>query len=105
MQVIERLLHGGRAERRTADAQHDERIELIAHLGGNLFDVLHDFFLIVGQLHPALHALAAAGLNNGVRALEVDFHVVHGGTVDAVLHAEEIAHHVVDIKTNLIIHF
>ena len=105
MQVIERLLHGGRAEGGTADAQHDERIELIAHAGGDLFDVLHDFFLIIGQLHPAGHALAAVGLDGVVRALEIDFHVVHGRAVDAILHAEEIAHHVVDIKTNLIIHF
>ncbi len=99
MQVIERRLNRRRSERAAADAEHDERIEFLADLRGGRFDVGDDFLLIVGQIHPALHVLATAGLHRRVRALQLGDERVQIGAGNAA-RADVFRHHRIDVQAN-----
>ena len=101
--MIQRRLHRRRAERTAADAEHDERLELAADLFSGLFDFGNDLVLIVGQIHPALHILAAAGLNRRVRLLHCGNFCVQLGARNAA-RAHIFSHHRIDIQTNAIAH-
>ena len=103
MQMVQRRLHRRGAEGAAADAQHHKGLELAANLRRGLFDLGHDFVLIVGQIHPALHTLAAAGLHRRVRLLQRGDHAVQLGAGDAP-GADVFRHHRIDIQTNAIAH-
>ena len=99
MQVPQRLMHGRRAKRGAADAQNDEGLELVAHTRGHLLDGRHDIVLVIGQRHPALHALAAVCLHHGVRVAhrgDEGFHLRAGNAV----FANVLSHHRVKIEAN-----
>ena len=99
VQVLERLMHGRRAERGAADAEDDEGLELVAHARGRLFDGGKHLVLVVGQRHPALHALAAASLDHGVRVAHGAGKSFHLRARDAVL-ADVFGHHRIKIEAN-----
>ena len=99
MQMVQRRLHRRGAEGAAADAQHHKGLELAANLRRSLFDLGHDFVLIVGQIHPALHALAAASLDHGVRVAHGVKKSFHLSARDAVL-ANVFGHHRVKIEAN-----
>ena len=68
VQMRKRLLHRDRTQRAAADAEHDEVVELCAHIRRNRFDLIHDLVLIVRELAP-LH-LSALFLHCLCRRLE-----------------------------------
>ena len=103
MQMIQRRLNRRRAERAAADAEHDERLELAADFLRGLFDLGNDCFLIIGQIHPALHILAAAGFHRRVSLLHRGNFRVQLGAGNAA-GTDVFSHHRIDIQTNLILH-
>ena len=104
VQVVERLMHGDGAQRGAADAQHDKILIVGANLRGNLLDFGDDLLLVVGQLHPAQPALAAVGFDVVLRARGGFLHRLKLSARDAMLAAEHIRHHVIDVKTNVLFH-
>ena len=98
--MIQRLLNRRRAERASADAQHDERVKPLANALRGFLDLLENLILIVGQIHPALHALAASGLNGLVRVRKARGQRVHLRAVNAAF-AQKILHHMVYVQPNV----
>ena len=59
-----------------------------------------DFLLIVGQLHPAQPAGAAVLFHMMLRSARSILHAVHLAGIDAVLKADDVAHHMVNIQND-----
>ena len=100
VQMIQRLLNRRRAERASADAQHDERVKLLADALRGFLNLRHNLVLIVGQIHPTLHALAAPGLDGLVGVRKARGQRVHFRAVNAAL-AQKILHHMIDVQPNV----
>ena len=94
MQVAEGVEHGDGAERAAADAQNDEVAELAAHFLGGGDDVFDDLFLVVRQLRPAHHALAAVVGDVVERVGRGFLHLRQLRILEAVA-ADELFHHIV----------
>ena len=105
MQVIERLMHGNRAERAAANAQHDKIFERLAHMVGYLFNFGDNLLLIIGQVHPAEPACAAVCFHGVLRLHGRILHRRKLRLGHAVFAAKHIRHHVIDVKTNVLFHF
>ena len=97
VQVLERLMHRRGAKGGAADAKDDKGLKLVAHARGGLFDGGKYLVLIVGQRHPDLHALAATGLDHGVRVAHGAGKGLHLRARDAVF-ADVFSHHRIEIE-------
>ncbi|MPM72600.1 hypothetical protein SDC9_119576 [bioreactor metagenome] len=97
VQVVERLLYGGWAERAAADAEHHEVVKLFADLRRVRQDRLHDLILIIRQFTPAHDRALCA--HAGDRAVHLRLHDLQLTTIKPAV-AELIGHHVVKVQLN-----
>ena len=100
MQVVERLLDGNGAQRAAADPQHHKGVKPLTHALRHALDVADDLLLVVGQLHPAQPAGAAILLHIMLCGARRVLQAIHLAGIDAVLKADDVAHHVVDVQND-----
>ena len=99
VQVVERLHHRDGTERRTADTQHHEIIEILLDILCRSQNVRHDVFLVVRKFRPAHHARAALFLHARKRRCRKVFLCADFRRRNALFAADEFVGHIVVVHS------